>query len=170
MTWSASGHLLLLLAVVCEASYAVIGRVLASSAGARRIAALVNLWGLALSTPMGLMQALRFDFAVVTLQVWVLLVFYALSASVWSVWLWMTGLRHVDGSKAGGFTVMLPVSSTAIGVLLLGESPGTVQGTALLLAIASICLVSLDSHKPTAQKRDRAATRTRALKKNNISQ
>jgi len=50
-----------------------------------------------------------------------LLIFYGLAASVWTVRLWMTGLRHVPVARAAVFTVMQPVSATAIGVLFMGE-------------------------------------------------
>ena len=98
-------------AVLCEAAYAVIGKRLTGLLGPRRITALVNLWGLVLMTPLGLWQAWGFDFAAVRPGTWLLLLFYALAASVWSVWLWMTGLRSVPASLAGVFTVMLPVSA-----------------------------------------------------------
>src|SRR6059058_3160285 len=51
------------IAVVCEASYVVIGKRLTASLTPKRISALVNLWGLALVTPLGAWQALRYDFA-----------------------------------------------------------------------------------------------------------
>ena len=59
-----TGNLLLVAAVCCEASYVVIGKRLTSNVGAKRISSLVNLWGLVLVTPLGLWQALRFDFDV----------------------------------------------------------------------------------------------------------
>ncbi|HET9978554.1 MAG TPA: DMT family transporter, partial [Burkholderiaceae bacterium] len=85
------GYALLLGAVFCEASYVVIGKRLTGQLSARRISALINLWGLALVTPFGLWQARTFDFGAVAAPTWALLVFYALAASVWSVWLWMKG-------------------------------------------------------------------------------
>lgn len=45
------GYALLMGAVFCEASYAVIGKRLSASLSARRITALINLWGLILMTP-----------------------------------------------------------------------------------------------------------------------
>ena len=75
------GNLLLVGAVCCEASYVVIGKRLAGKVSARRISALVNLWGLALVTPLGLWQAASFDFGTVGGQDWGLLVFYSLAAS-----------------------------------------------------------------------------------------
>lgn len=137
------GHLLLVGAVLCEAAYAVIGKRLTAQLGPRRISALINLWGLALMTPLGLWAAWSFDFRSVQASTWALLVFYAMAASVGSVWLWMTGLRGVPASQAGVFTVMLPISATLIGVLFLGEPLAGLQLVAMALALAGLWLATL---------------------------
>lgn len=136
------GNLMLVGAVVCEASYVVIGKRLTGNVSAKRISALVNLWGLALVTPFGLWQALRFDFGAVAVSDWTLLVFYALAASMVTVWLWMTGLKHVPASSAGVFTVLLPVSAAAVGVAFLGERFSGVQVVAFGLALAGVVLAT----------------------------
>lgn len=143
LTWL--GDLLVFGAVICEASYAVIGKRLTGTLGPKRITALINLWGLALVTPFGLWSALRFDFAAVSAGVWVLLLFYALAASVWTVWLWMTGLKGLPAAQAGVFTVMLPVSAALVGVFALGEALGGLQLLAFVLALAGVLLATLPS-------------------------
>ncbi|WP_407692501.1 DMT family transporter [Ramlibacter aquaticus] len=137
------GNLLLVGAVLCEASYAVIGKKLTGVLSPRRITALINLWGFALVTPLGVWGALRFDFTSVRPGLWLLLVFYALAASVWTVWLWMTGLKTVPASQGGVFTVMLPVSAALVGVFVLGEPVGPLQLAAFGLALASVLLATL---------------------------
>ena len=137
------GNALVFGAVVCEAAYATIGKRLSGLLGPRRITALVNLWGLVLMTPFGAWQAWGFDFAGVRPATWALLLFYALAASVWSVWLWMTGLRHLPASLAGVFTAMLPVSATLVGVLVLAEPFGALQAAAFALALLGVLLATL---------------------------
>jgi drug/metabolite transporter (DMT)-like permease len=141
------GNLLVLGAVVCEASYAVIGKALTGVLGPKRITSLINLWGFALVTPFGLYTALRFDFASVAPGAWWLLVFYALAASVWTVWLWMTGLKVVPAAQAGVFTVMLPVSAALVGVLVLGEPLGGLQLLAFAAALAGVVLATLPGRR-----------------------
>jgi drug/metabolite transporter (DMT)-like permease len=136
------GSALLFGAVLCEASYVVIGKKLTASVSPRRISALVNLWGLLLVTPLGLWQAMSFDFASVSLNLWWLLLFYSLAASIWTVWLWMTGLRQVLAARAGVFTVMLPVTAAAVGVAFLGERMNGLQGAAFGLALAGLLLAT----------------------------
>jgi drug/metabolite transporter (DMT)-like permease len=137
------GNLLVFGAVLCEAAYAVIGKTLTGALGPKRITALINLWGFALVTPFGLHAALSFDFGSVRPGLWLLLLFYALAASVWTVWLWMTGLKAVPASQGGVFTVMLPVSAALVGVLVLGESLGGLQLLAFALALAGVVLATV---------------------------
>lgn len=139
------GNLLLIAAVCCEASYVVIGKKLTSSVGPKRISALINLWGFALVTPLGIWQAMSFDFGTTNVSSWLLLVFYAIAASMVTVWLWMTGLKHVPAAKAGVFTVLLPIGTAAVGVLFLGERIGAAQGFAFGLALLGIVLATWPS-------------------------
>lgn len=146
------GNLFILAAVLCEAAYAVIGKKLTDGLTPKRISSIINLWGLVLVTPLGLWVALSFDFRTVTAPNWVLLVFYGLAASVWTVWLWMTGLKSVPAGQAGVFTVMLPISAGATGVLFLGETLSVVQGLAFCVALGGVALATLPERasKPPA--------------------
>ena len=137
------GNMLVFAAVVCEAAYAVIGKKLTGALTPKRITALINLWGFALMTPMGLYLALQFDFSVVPAKSWLLLLFYSLAASVWTVWLWMTGLKSVPAAQAGVFTVMLPISAALVGVFVLGETLRGVQLIAFALSLLGVVLATL---------------------------
>jgi drug/metabolite transporter (DMT)-like permease len=146
MLW---GNILVFVAVLCEAAYAVIGKKLTGSLSPKRIAALINLWGFVLMTPMGLYAAWHFKFSTVAPSIWLLLTFYALAASVWTVWLWMTGLQTVPAARAGVFSVMLPVSAALVGVLVLGESLSGMQMLAFGIALLGVLLATLPSGKTT---------------------
>ena len=137
------GNLLLVGAVLCEAFYAVIGKKLTGVLSPKRISALINLWGFALVTPLGLWAALRFDFGGVAPTLWLLLVFYSLAASVWTVWLWMTGLKTIPANEAGVFAVLLPISAAAVGVMVLGETLNPTQIGAFGIALAGVVLATL---------------------------
>jgi drug/metabolite transporter (DMT)-like permease len=136
------GNLLVFGAVVCESAYAVIGKKLTRTISPKRITALINLWGFALITPLGIYSALHFELRDLAPPVWLLLVFYSLAASVWSVWLWMTGLKRVPAAQGGVFTVMLPVSAALVGVIVLGEPLSVLQSAAFALALAGVLLAT----------------------------
>ena len=141
------GTFLLLGAVICEAAYAVIGKKLVGALSPKRITALINLWGFVLVTPLGIWAAWQFDFFSVSTPSWLLLVFYSLAASVWTVWLWMTGLKTIPAGRAGVFTVFLPVSAAAVGVVFLGENLSDLQALAFAVALLGVVLATL----PTKQ-------------------
>ncbi|MFO1225025.1 MAG: DMT family transporter [Burkholderiaceae bacterium] len=142
------GHALLVGAAICEASYVVIGKRLTAQVSARRISALINLWGLVLISPLGLWQARSHDFAQVTPATWGLLLFYSLAASVATVWLWMRGLRQVPASRAGVFTVLLPVASALVGVTVLNEPFTASHATAFGLALGGLLLATWPGRAP----------------------
>ncbi|MFM9926946.1 DMT family transporter [Variovorax sp. H27-G14] len=141
------GNLLVFCAVLCETAYAVIGKSLTGRLGPKRIASLINLWGFMLSMPFGIWFALQFDFTAVRVGTWALLVAYALAASIWTVWLWMTGLRHVPAAQAGVFAVLLPVSAALVGVLVLGENLSSPQLLAFVLALTGVVLATWPSRR-----------------------
>ncbi|MFN7571516.1 MAG: DMT family transporter [Betaproteobacteria bacterium] len=136
------GNLLLLGAVFCEATYVILSKRLAATRAPLRVSALINLWGLALMAPFALWQAQGFAFAAVTLPLWALLVFYALAASLFAVWLWMSGMQRVPANHAGVFTVALPIAATLVGVGLLGEQFTWLHAAALAAAAAGVVLIA----------------------------
>ncbi len=144
---AALGNLLVFLAVLCEAAYAVIGKKLTGVMSPKRISSVINLWGFFLVMPLGIWQALNFDFSSVPVNMWMLLLFYSLAASMWTVWLWMTGLRAVPAAQAGVFTVMLPISAAAVGVMLLGERMDGLQMLAFSIALVGVILATLPKKK-----------------------
>jgi drug/metabolite transporter (DMT)-like permease len=64
---------------------------------------------------------------------------------MWTVWLWMTGLRAVPAAQGGVFTVLLPVSAALVGVLVLGERLGPAQWAAYGVALTGVVLATLDT-------------------------
>jgi drug/metabolite transporter (DMT)-like permease len=135
--------------VCCEAAYAVIGKHLTAHLSPKRIAATINVWGLALTTPFGIYLAWQFDFSAITLGSWSLLAFYATAASVVTVWLWMTGLKHVHAHQAGVFTVFLPISAATIGVVFFGEVMTPIQVLAFAIALFGVVLATTTRHTTT---------------------
>jgi drug/metabolite transporter (DMT)-like permease len=145
------GDILVFGAVLCESTFIVIGKKLSAGIGPKRIAAIINGWGFVLMTPAGLYWAVQFDFSTLDLGLWTLLIFYALAASVWMVWLWMTGMKTIPASEAGVFSAMLPVTAAAIGVLVFGENWTGLQALAFAFALLGLLLATLPSRKQPGQ-------------------
>ncbi|XQM34534.1 EamA domain-containing protein [Cupriavidus sp. H19C3] len=137
-----AGNLMILGAVVCESIYVILSRRLSQTLAAIEICAYTHLIGGLLMLPLGIAPLLTFDAGSVSPHVWLQLVWYALSASIFSFWLWMKGIRHVPAQLAGVFTSVLPVAAAAYGIAFLGERPGWAHGVALACVLAGIALAS----------------------------
>ena len=140
------GNLLLFGAVICEAIYVIISKRLSATRSPLRVSALINLLGLLLIAPLGVWQLAAFDAGSLTANLWLLLIFYSLAASLFAVWMWVAGLKHVPASHAGVFTVALPIAATLVGIFFLGETFTWLQAAALVCAGAGIFLISSARH------------------------
>ncbi|MGO4327921.1 DMT family transporter [Cupriavidus sp. 2TAF22] len=136
------GNLMIMGAVICESIYVILSRRLAQTLAAIEICAYTHLIGGLLMLPLGLVPLLTFDMTSVPAGIWLMLLWYALSASIFSFWLWMKGVRHVPAQLAGVFTAVLPVAAATYGIVFLGEQPGWAHGVALACVLAGIALAS----------------------------
>ncbi|MFD1555735.1 DMT family transporter [Paraburkholderia silviterrae] len=145
------GNLMVLGAVCCESFYVILSRRLTQTLAPLEICAYTHLFGFVLMLPVGLPSALSFalspDYASVPASVWALVLWYGLSASVFSFCLWMMGIRHVPGSIAGVFTAVLPVAAALYGIAFLGERPTPAHGIALACVVGGIALASLKTRR-----------------------
>jgi drug/metabolite transporter (DMT)-like permease len=115
------GNLLIVGAVACEASFVILGKRLAPPYRPLRLALGANLVGLAGAAPLALV-AMPFDLSAVSEPTWLLATWYALSASVFCLWLWYRGLPHVETWLAGLTTAAVPVTALTAAALFLAET------------------------------------------------
>jgi drug/metabolite transporter (DMT)-like permease len=155
---SLAGNALIAGAVVCEGSFVVLGKRLAPPYRPLRLALGTNLAGLLLALPLALLDVPAFDVRSVPIEMWLLGVWYALSASVFALWLWYAGLPHVETWLAGLATASMPVSALAVSGLYLGEPIGTARVAGASLVIAAIVLGAIS---PVATRADRGPPRAR---------
>jgi len=142
-TGSLPGNFMVLGAVCCESLYVILSRRLTQTLAPIDICAYTHLFGLLLMLPLGAGALAHFDYRPVPSSIWMLVLWYGLSASIFSFWLWMKGIRHVPGSLAGVFSAVLPVAAALYGIVFLGERPTLAHGIALACVIAGIGLASL---------------------------
>lgn len=136
------GNLFIIAAVLCEATYVVLSKRLTQTLSPLRITAYSHLFGLLLMLPIGLTAALSFDFSTVTASMWLLIIWYAVAASVIVFWLWLTGTKHVQANVAGIFTALMPLAAAFIGVVFLHESLSWAHFVALALVLTGIAVAS----------------------------
>jgi drug/metabolite transporter (DMT)-like permease len=142
------GNLLVGGAVLCEASFVLLGKRLAPPYRPLRLALGANLASLVLAAPLAFLDAPAFDLGAVRPEIWVLGTWYALAASVICLWLWYRGLPHVETWLAGLATAAIPLAALATSALFLGETIGVPRLAGAALVIAGIVL---GAASPTAK-------------------
>jgi drug/metabolite transporter (DMT)-like permease len=139
------GNLLVGGAVLCEASFVILGKRLAPPYRPLRLSLGANLVGLGLSIPLALIDAPALDLGTIRPAMWLLGTWYALAASVICLWLWYRGLPYVETWLAGLATAAIPVAALATSALYLGEAIAPIKLAGAGLVIAAIVLGALSS-------------------------
>ncbi len=147
------GNALVAGAVLCEASFVVLGKRLAPPYRPLRLALGANLVGLVLAAPLALIDLPSFDVGSVRLETWLLGVWYALAASVVCLWLWYRGLPYVETWLAGLATAAIPLTALAASALFLGEAIGVARLAGAALVIAGIAVGALAAAPLTRARR-----------------
>lgn len=149
------GNLLVVAAVLCEASFVILGKRLAPPYQPLRLALGANVVALIFATPLALLAA-PFDLAAVSVAMWLMATWYALSASVFCLWLWYRGLPEVETWLAGLTTAAVPVTALAASALILAETidAWTLLGGALVLAA-----IGLGAMPPSPPSKPRSTPR-----------
>ena len=149
-TSSLLGNMLVGGAVLCEASFVILGKRLAPPYQPLRLALGANLVGLMLAVPLAFIDAPTFDVRTVTPGMWLLGTWYALAASVVCLWLWYRGLPHVQTWLAGLATAAIPIAALAASALYLGETIGGWKLAGAALVICGIVLGATSTRTPGA--------------------
>ena len=132
------GNSLVFLAVVSEALFTIFAKRLAGKITPFQMTAAINVISFVLFLPFAIWEGLRFEWGSVPAGVWGLILYYAITASVLSFFLWYKGVAKVEASKAGLFTGMMPISAALVAILFLNEIFTWMHAIGMSLVLASI--------------------------------
>lgn len=142
---SLAGNALVLLAVCGEAAYALLSKRLAGRMPVLSASLWMQVFSALLLLPAWLPLAIPWPGAAGVLAdplLAGLLVFHGLTASVFSLLLWYSGLRRAPAGLAGVFMAFLPASAAVTAVLFLGEPMTTAHLAGFALMLASLLLAT----------------------------
>jgi drug/metabolite transporter (DMT)-like permease len=106
----------------------------------------LNVWGVIFFLPMALWELPSFDWASVSSGNWWICFFYSLTSCLFSYLFTFIGMPKVPASVFGLFNSFVPVTTTLIAVLFLGETFTLFHALALLCVLVSIIL-AVDKQK-----------------------
>ena len=136
------GNLLVFGAVIGEALFTILAKLVAARVSPLGIATLTSLFGLACFLPFALYEAVGFDWASARAADWGLILYYALCLTVISYLLWYRGIAKVPASTAGVFTGLMPVSAVLLSYAVLGEGVRWGHPVGIVCVLAAIILIA----------------------------
>lgn len=138
------GSALVLGAVFGEALWNVLSKLSGARLSPLAATTLVTTLALGLFFPLGLVQALTFDFSLLTWQSGAAVLYYALGATVLAYVLWFAGVRFVEASTAAVYTGWLPVSAVTLSALVLREPLTPWHGVGLTCVLCATFVFARD--------------------------
>lgn len=133
------GNALILCAVISEALFTIFAKQVSNKLNPLQMTAIVNIFGFLLFIPFSVYSIMTTKITI-TSHIWLLIIYYSLTASVLSFFLWFRGIADVPANIAGLFTVFMPISSALVGILFLHESFTAKQAVGMIFAIVAIYL------------------------------
>ena len=139
-TWTLIGNAFILAAIFSEAVFAILTRRYSGQIPPWTLTTIVHALAIPLTLPILLWQDGGWILPVANLGFWLLAIYYIVTASVLSFYLWCLGIRSVPAATAGLFTAFVPVTSLIVAVLALGEQLVMLQILGLMAVLASLAI------------------------------
>ncbi|WP_313805102.1 DMT family transporter [Cytobacillus sp.] len=134
------GNVLVFGAVISEALFTIFAKKLSNVLTPIQMAAGVNIIGFILFLPFSIKEAITYHFFSLELTVYLLIIYYAITASVLSFVLWYKGVVKVSANIAGIFTGFIPITATLVGIVILKEPFGMNQLIGIMCVLGAIYL------------------------------
>lgn len=134
------GNLMVFLAVIAWALYAIEGKKLMKEYGAFRISALSLIGGGLWFLPVGVVDISFNGFPSITTGGWIGILYLGLGTSIVSYFLWFYILRKMDTTKAAVFANAQPILTTILAVIFLSQPVTTPFIFGGIITIAGVLL------------------------------
>jgi len=118
------GDFIILMAVIVWAGYTIFGKPLVLKYGAFRVTAYALASGSVMYFPIGLYQAVRFDYSNASFGAWMSVFYMAFGVSIVAYVLWYWVLKYMEATRIAVFHNIQPVIATLMAYIFLGESIG----------------------------------------------
>lgn len=140
------GVILVLLAIICEAGYTLMGKALTKDFNAVEIACFSALIGFMGFLPVGIWQYEATIFQNVATDDYIALIWYGIGTMGLGSALWYKGVQQVSGSTAAAFMGVMPVSALVLSYWLLGETFQWIHLAGFALVFAGVILI-IQAHR-----------------------
>lgn len=137
------GNGLVAAAVFCEATFVLVSRRISAQLSPIELSLAVSGVSALIAVPVAAVQFNPAAIAAIDPFIWLLIIWYALAASVFCTILWYAGVGRVAPWQAGIATTSLPLTALFVSVLALGETIDWSKAIGAVLVIAAIIVGAL---------------------------
>lgn len=137
------GNLFILLAVIGEALFLILGKVVEKRVSPLTISTLVSLFGAVLFFPFAIFQAKDFSFQSVSMTDWLLICYLSIVVTILGFIFMYAGLKKVSANNASVLTGILPISSCILSSMILDEHITYVHVIGISLILLAIYFISI---------------------------
>ncbi len=141
------GNVLIMLAVIGEALFTILGKLLSHKVSPLAISTFVTVIGFLLFLPLAIFEAVTFDFRQPGLLDWGYVLYFAVFVTVVAFYLWYSGVSKVSGSVSGVFTGVLPVSTILLSYVVLDEQLTWAHVIGVAFVLVGITSISFANRK-----------------------
>lgn len=135
------GSGLVFAAVLCEASYTLMGKRLSADLTPLTMVTVAAGSALLLFLPLALWDASGFDWSAPTASQWLAVAWWGAGTMAAGSVLWFRGMARVPAGTAAPFMGVMPVSALLLSYLLLGEAFQWIHAAGLAVVLAGLALV-----------------------------
>jgi len=132
------GNLLIFLAVISGSLFPICIKLLSNKVPTLFISFTFNLFGLLLFLPISISDAVHFNFRLISMFTWLLVIFYGVTANVLYLNFWNKGLSVVPASTASLFVAVMPISTGILAYIFLNEMLTVLQIGGIVCVTAAI--------------------------------
>lgn len=136
--WNLGGNFLLILAVICGSLFAIFTKLLPAYITSLKMTVITNVVILAIYTPFALLELKNFGWNELSLPLWVIVIVYAIMASVLFPVFWIKGQCRISATTASLFIGIMPACTAILAMIFLGEKIYLIDIFGMLLIIFSI--------------------------------
>lgn len=147
------GNLLVFLAVVSEALFTILAKRVSGRVTPLQMTVVINTISFFLFMPFAIHDLVYVSLTMIPLSVWLLMLYYSITASVLSFVLWYRGVARVPASTAGLFTGVMPIAAALVSVVFLNETFTLLHAAGMLLVLGAIWIGTITSKNSAAVPR-----------------
>lgn len=128
-------------AVVCEATYSLVGKRLTADLTPLEIVTAAAVLGSLLFLPLAVWDAVGFVVSEATAGQWIGMLWWGAGTMALGSVLWFRGMRRVSAGTASAFMAVMPITALVGSYVLLGESFQVVHAVGMAVALAGLAAV-----------------------------